>query len=507
MSVDTDLLALQNGSDIRGIAISTEKHQANLTKERARQIGYAFVKWLESRTGHSDSLTIAIGQDSRLSGDELKEGLIEGMQSEGLHIIDCGLATTPAMFMATLYDEFKVDGAIMITASHLPFEYNGLKFFTTTGGAEHEDIEAILALAADYSEEQTAGQLATVSHQDLLSVYAKDLVEKIRKGITQSENPDKPLTGRHIVVDAGNGAGGFFVEQVLNVLGADTSGSQFLDPDGRFPNHESNPDNKEAMNSLKEAVLKSNADLGIIFDTDVDRSALVDSNGQALNRNNLIALISAVLLKEQAGATIVTNSATSKHLGQFLADRGGKHDLYLTGYRNVINRAIALDKAGDNAVLAIETSGHAAMKENYFLDDGAYLVAKLLMADAALLAEGKSLSDLIVDLKQAVETTEYRFVIEKDPIIENGNRIISDFKDFLRGKDDIELIEEHLEGVRANFSGKYGEGWFILRLSLHEPLLVWTMESDERGKLPTLIEDLVPFFSQQDELDKNIIIK
>ena len=129
------------------------------------------------------------------------------------------------------------------------------------------------------------------------------------------------------------------------------------------------------------------------------------------------------------------------------------------------------------------------------------------MADAALLAEGKSLSDLIVDLKQAVETTEYRFVIEKDPIIENGNRIISDFKDFLRGKDDIELIEEHLEGVRANFSGKYGEGWFILRLSLHEPLLVWTMESDERGKLPTLIEDLVPFFSQQDELDKNIIIK
>ena len=511
MSENTGLLSLQNGSDIRGIAITTPTHDATLTAERATKIGCAFVKWLQEEKKlpkEGQTLKIAIGQDSRLSGDELKQALFAGMQHEQVEILDCGLATTPAMFMATIYDDFKVDGSIMITASHLPFEYNGLKFFTRSGGAEHEDIEQILAIASDVSDEIEGEVKSTIIEKDLLTVYAQDLVDKIRKGIPENPNPEKPLTGRHIVVDAGNGAGGFFVEQVLKPLGADTSGSQFLDPDGSFPNHESNPDNKEAMNSLKEAVLTHKADLGIIFDTDVDRAALMDADGRAMNRNNLIALISAVLLKEQPGATIVTNSATSEHLGRFLIDLGGEQDLYLTGYRNVINRAIELDKKGKNAVLAIETSGHAALKENYFLDDGAYLIAKLLMADATLLAEGKSLSDLIKKLKQPLETMEYRFVIIEEPIFENGNRIIDSFKEYLRTKEDLSLVENHLEGVRANFSGKYGEGWFILRLSLHEPLLVWTMESDEEGKLPLLIEELLPFFMEQKELDRtNIIIK
>ena len=129
---------------------------------------------------------------------------------------------------------------------------------------------------------------------DLLSTYAADLQEKIRKGIASAENPEKPLTGRHIIVDAGNGAGGFFVERVLQPLGANTSGSQFLDPDGTFPNHVPNPDNKAAMKSIQDAVIANKADLGIIFDTDVDRSAIVDSDGKAFNRNNLIAFLAHV---------------------------------------------------------------------------------------------------------------------------------------------------------------------------------------------------------------------
>ncbi|WP_373712244.1 phosphomannomutase/phosphoglucomutase [Jeotgalibaca porci] len=485
MSEEQAMLALQNGSDIRGIAIATPEQAATLTIERTKKIGQAFVAWLQSRVPGKE-LKIAIGMDSRISGQDLKQALFDGMAPADVTIIDCGMATTPAMFMATLYDDFCVDGSIMITASHLPYQYNGLKFFTATGGAEHDDIEEILAMTNLLRE--ASGNKAQIVEKDLLTVYAADLVEKIRAGIDEGF---EPLKGQHIVVDAGNGAGGFFVEKVLEPLGATTTGSQFLDPDGTFPNHESNPDNKEAMQALKNAVLTNKADLGIIFDTDVDRSALVDANGQALNRNNLIALISAVLLKENPGATIVTNSATSQHVEDFIVGLGGKQDRYLTGYRNVINRAIELD-----AELAIETSGHAALKENYYLDDGAYLVAKLLMANTDLPA-------LIKGLKQPEETMEYRFVIVEEPIQQNGTTVITDFKAYLNKQEGIRVITDHLEGVRADFD----EGWFIVRMSLHEPLLVWTLESDKAGALAPLVERLMPFFMEQNCLDRQNIIK
>lgn len=485
MSEEQAMLALQNGSDIRGIAIATPEQAATLTIERTKKIGQAFVAWLQSRVPGKE-LKIAIGMDSRISGQDLKQALFDGMAPADVTIIDCGMATTPAMFMATLYDDFRVDGSIMITASHLPYQYNGLKFFTATGGAEHDDIEEILAMTNLLRE--ASGNKAQIVEKDLLTVYAADLVEKIRAGIDEGF---EPLKGQHIVVDAGNGGGGFFVEKVLEPLGATTTGSQFLDPDGTFPNHESNPDNKEAMQALKNAVLTNKADLGIIFDTDVDRSALVDANGQALNRNNLIALISAVLLKENPGATIVTNSATSQHVEDFIVGLGGKQDRYLTGYRNVINRAIELD-----AELAIETSGHAALKENYYLDDGAYLVAKLLMANTDLPA-------LIKDLKQPEETMEYRFVIVEEPIQENGTTVITDFKAYLNKQEGIRVITDHLEGVRADFD----EGWFIVRMSLHEPLLVWTLESDKAGALAPLVARLMPFFMEQNCLDRQNIIK
>ena len=128
-----------------------------------------------------------------------------------------------------------------------------------------------------------------------------------------------------ILVDAGNGAGGFFTSKVLEPLGADTTGSQFLDPDGRFPNHVPNPEDPAAMASTSEAVLRNNADMGIVFDTDVDRSGIVDKNGAAINKNSLIALMSAITLREFPGSTVVTDSVTSTGLTQFIEKLGGKH--------------------------------------------------------------------------------------------------------------------------------------------------------------------------------------
>ena len=159
------LLALQNGSDIRGIAITTEKHEANLTADKVTHIGYGFGQWLSQTKGieieAGKKVKVAIGHDSRLSASEIKAALIKGLAPYPVEIIDVGLATTPAMFMSTQYEDYLTDAAVMITASHLPFEYNGLKFFTKTGGAEHEDIEALLTFAGEmpesFTESETAG--------------------------------------------------------------------------------------------------------------------------------------------------------------------------------------------------------------------------------------------------------------------------------------------------------------------------------------------------------------
>ena len=138
------------------------------------------------------------------------------------------------------------------------------------------------------------------------------------------------------------------------------------------------------MKSIVDAVVKNGADFGIIFDTDVDRAGAVDKGGSVLNKNRLIAAISAILLKEFPGTTIVTDSITSSGLAEFIANHGGVHHRFKRGYKNVINESIRLNENGVDSQLAIETSGHAALKENYFLDDGAYLVTRLLIEMAKL---------------------------------------------------------------------------------------------------------------------------
>lgn len=171
-------------------------------------------------------------------------------------------------------------------------------------------------------------------------------------------------------MNAGNGSGGFFTYQVLDKLGADTFGSLNLKPDGMFPNHIPNPEDKVAMAVTRTAVLENTADLGIVFDTDVDRSGVVDKDGNPINGDKLIALMASIVLKEHPGSTIVTDARTSLALTKFITDRGGQHCLYRVGYRNVIDKGVQLNQDGIDTQLMMETSGHGALKENYFLDDG-----------------------------------------------------------------------------------------------------------------------------------------
>lgn len=491
---------LQLSSDIRGIAIATKEFDATLTVEESRLIASAFVKWLQKRypSKKITELIIGIGRDSRISGPELTKEFIKVLSAFGVHVIDFEMATTPSMFMATQFEEFNCDATVMFTASHLPYYYNGLKFFTREGGLESSDIRDIIALV-DEKEELPQGSVSTIEVKSIFERYSRHLVELIRKG-SQSEK-EKPLEGLHIIVDAGNGAGGFFAKSVLEELGAKTEGSQFLDPDGAFPNHIPNPDNKEAMESIKKQVLAVNADYGVIFDTDVDRAAVVTGSEELLNRNNLIAVLSVIVISEHPGTTIVTNSPTTEHLKKFIMKLGGHQYRYISGYRNVINKAIELNNQGIDCQLAIETSGHAAFKENYFLDDGAYVVAKILMLLPRLVAKGETLDSLIKKLVQPKEVVEVRFKIETEDFKAKGLEVIKEFPDLI--PKDWVVNPENEEGVRIDFKGEYGDGWLLLRMSLHEPLLVLQIENDMVGYQTKILKTINKILNRYPELNRN----
>jgi len=403
----------------------------------------------------------------------------------------------------------------MLTASHLPWNRNGMKFFTQKGGLGKKDITALVESAAQADSNaassppslRPSGQVTSV---DFLPVYAAQLVDRIRKGVAHPTHLDQPLRGFHIIVDAGNGSGGFFASHVLQPLGADTSGSQFLDPDGNFPNHIPNPEDAAAVASASQAVKAAGADLGIMFDTDVDRSAIIDSRGAAINRNRLIALLSAIVLRERPGATIVTDSVTSDGLATFITGLGGKHFRYRRGYKNVIDKGVELAAQGVDTPLMIETSGHGAMAENRYLDDGAYLAVKVLIEAGRRKLEGNgSIEQLVVrlftshrrsciissshwapsvivqaTLREPLEEAEFRLPIKSADFKTVGATIIDAFTAEVRSGaiKNWTVAPDNHEGVRVSIEEANGRrGWVLLRNSLHDPLMVLNVESETPG--------------------------
>ena len=328
-----------------------------------------------------------------------------------------------------------------------------------------------------------------------MSDYSKDLREKIKREVNAADY-DHPLTGFHIVVDAGNGAGGFYADKVLSPLGADTSGSRYLKPDGMFPNHVPNPEDAAAMASICEAVRESKADLGVIFDTDVDRGGAVDSKGNEINRNRLVAVAAAIALEGNDGGTVVTDSITSSGLKEFIeTNLGGRHYRYRRGYKNVIDKALELNAAGINCPLAIETSGHAAMRENYFLDDGAYLCTKIIIKAAQMRKEGKELDALTAGLREPLESREIRYQILEKDFRACGERIIADLTAYAEKKDGWQLADDNREGVRVSFGKDNGDGWFLLRLSVHDPIMPLNIESDSVGGVEKIKAQLDAFLA------------
>ena len=490
----------KSGTDIRGVASEgVEGQPVNLTDEVVRNMAGGFARFLGNKLSKKiTDMKVAVGRDSRISGPGIAEIVIKTLSDYGVEVIDCGLATTPSMFMTTV--ELGCDAAVQITASHHPFNRNGLKFFTRQGGLEGADITQILefAQAGMTPPDALNGLMKKVNFMDR---YAEILCDIIKKGVN-AEDYDLPLKGLHICVDAGNGVGGFYADKVLKVLGADTTGSRYLDPDGMFPNHVPNPEDKTAMAAISEAVVESGADLGVIFDTDVDRGAAVDSKGAEINRNRLVALAAAIALEGNDGGTIVTDSITSDGLKEFIEKTlGGKHYRYRRGYKNVIDKAQELEAQGICCPLAIETSGHAAMKENYFLDDGAYLCTKIIIKMAQLRREGKEISDLIADLKECKEEKEIRIKIKEADFGAYGKSVIEKLTAFAEAQEGWMVADDNREGIRVSFAEGDGDGWFLLRLSVHDPIMPLNIESNTEGGVEVILSKLMGFLKECEGLD------
>lgn len=501
--MSTNYSNLQNGSDIRGVAVAGE-NPLSLGKEEAIKLSAAFGTWLASKCQKSEKeLKISVGHDSRITAESLKEAVGIGLKSLGVTVLYCGLASTPAMFMSTVFEEYRCDGAIMITASHLPKDRNGFKYFSREGGLDKEDIAQIIKIAEGLSLEELQAQykeknaLGQVKQAGVMSTYASYLREMIKKQV----GGDNPLEGLRIVVDAGNGAGGFYALDVLKPLGADITGSQFLEPDGNFPNHQPNPENKEAMESICRAVIENKADLGLIFDTDVDRSSAVDASGREINRNAIVAMAAALIAKDFPGTTVVTDSITSDQLTEYLEKcLGLKHLRFKRGYKNVINKAKELNQNGVDSQLAIETSGHAAYKENYFLDDGAYLATKIVIKTAQLKKAGAGLDVVLSSLEEPKEAIEKRFSINRADFADYGQEILCRLEEWVEREGQqigASLVSPNYEGVRINFENEQVKGWCLLRKSLHDPKLPLNVEVT-KGSCSDIVKVIDEFLADYD---------
>ena len=497
--------AVQNGNDVRGAAIETETEKLTLSGPIVSFIARAFASFLSEKTAkESAALRVGVGHDSRVTAEQIRTAALAGLSV--CRVFDCGLITTPAMFQSTVLPESDFDGAVMITASHLPFNRNGLKFFTKDGALSKAELSNILDAAAELAERYAKPDPQTLLTADALpaggiaaepfdmqKVYCDHMKDVICKEVN-AEDYEHPLKGLHIVVDAGNGASGFFATGILEPLGADISGSVFLEPDGTFPNHVPNPENKTAMEAARQATLSAKADLGVIFDCDGDRGAVVFSDGTEVNRNTLIALLGVIVAEQAPGSVIVTDSVTSDELAAFLTEELGlKHLRFKRGYKNVIDKGIELNDSGERCELAIETSGHGAFRENFFSDDGAYIATKIICRMAILRKEGRKIENLIEKLGQPAEAAEIRLHITEPDFKAYGQTVLEDFKAYCDADPRFRIVSPNYEGVRAAFDDDEVKGWMLIRLSLHDPVIPINLESKEAGGVAIIKERIRAF--------------
>jgi phosphomannomutase len=239
---------------------------------------------------------------------------------------------------------------------------------------------------------------------------------------------------------------------------------------------------------------KSEVKLGYMPDCDGDRGAVVFADGREINRNTLIALLAAIVRQTSPGSVVVTDSCTSDELRSFLEERLGMRQLrFKRGYKNVINKGIELNAAGENCELAIETSGHGAFRENYFSDDGAYIGVKIIIELAKMRRQGKALEDLLEGFSEPEEAIEVRLHITDPEFRSYGAKVLEEFSAFAAKDPRFHIVEPNYEGVRISFDDEEVQGWMLMRQSLHDPVLAMNIESRKAGGCTVIRERIRTF--------------
>ncbi len=410
---------------------------------------------------------VAIGRDGRLTSKELSDNLIEGLRSTGIDVIDIGEVPTPVLYYAT--HSLGTGSGLMVTGSHNPPEYNGIKMVMgdkTLFGDMIQDIYACI------DQGKFNSGIGNVEQIDVL----EDYLGTIYKEVTLK----RPLS---IAIDCGNGVAGPSAIKLFNGLGCNVS-ELFCDVDGTFPNHHPNPSEPENLQDLINTVINNKLDLGFAFDGDGDRVGIVDEHGEVLWADRQMMLYAQDVLSRNPGAEIIFDVKSSRNLASYIQQAGGKATMWKTGHSFIKNK---MKETG--ALLAGEMSGHIFFKERWFgFDDGLYSAARML---EILAADPRPVSEIFNDLPNDVSTPEITVTLEEDGAQHEF------IKKFIDQSNFTGATLSTIDGVRADFD----YGWGLVRASNTTPSLVIRFEAESEEKLELLKNN---FRSQIQSVDSTI---
>ena len=443
--------------DIRGVA------DRDLNDEIIDLIGRAFASYLK-KVARIAEPSLVLGRDIRPSSDRIYRALSKALIASGIPVTDVGILTTPVCYFAVQH--LKKTGGIMITGSHNPPEYNGLKLVAGKSSIYGEEIQKIRAI---------------IERKDFVSGKGSEerveIIPTYQDYLKQSFKFKRKLK---VVVDSGNGTAGLVAPKVIREFGHDVI-ELFSEPDSRFPNHHPDPTVEKNLEDLIKKVKETKADVGIAFDGDADRVGIIDDKGTIIWGDKLLILFSRFILKQKPGAKFVADVKCSYLFFDDVKQHGGQAIMWKTGH-SLIKQKLR----DENAALAGEMSGHMFFADRYFgYDDGVYAGIRVL---EILDQSGKRISELLSDVPKTYATPEIRVDCPDEEKFQIVARVAEFFKSRYRTID--------IDGVRIEF----GDGWGLVRSSNTQPVLVTRFEATSEKRLheiKKLIEDKINEFTKQ----------
>ena len=424
--------------DIRGIVDKT------LTAAGVEIIGHA----IGSEALARGLTTIAIGRDGRLSGPALSSALASGLQKSGVQVVDVGMVATPMLYFAA--HQLAQSSGVMVTGSHNPPDYNGLKMVL---GGDTLSGEAIVGLRTRIEKNHLNHGAGSYSTADIAEEYLTRIVRDIKL--------NRPMT---IVVDCGNGIPGRFAPELFRRLGC-TVVELFCQVDGHFPNHHPDPSQPENLRDLQAALAAGHGELGLAFDGDGDRLGVVTKDGHIIYPDRQLMLYAADVLTRNPGAEIIFDVKCTRNLFSWIKERGGKPTLWKTGHSLIKGK---MKETG--ALLAGEMSGHTFFKERWYgFDDGLYTGARLL----EIVSRTQDVAGLLNALPDAITTPELQIMLKEG----ENYALMAQLQERGKFEGAQEIIT--LDGVRV----EYADGFGLARSSNTTPVIVLRFEADSAAAL------------------------